>query len=111
MILEHAFRDRLRQAVALLKGLPDTAFCRKGHRRRLVRTLRWTLRFLHRDHPVLARKLLKHAIRRTDGCVLRGEPDPKGSWRRHTPDFVVDCTAQSDLYDLLTSALDAIDGG
>ena len=46
---------------------------------------------------------LEKALIRTDGCVLRGEPDPEGQGR----DWIIDCTAQIEAYGLLTSALAA----
>ena len=41
---------------------------------------------------------------RTDGCVLRGDPDGNGPGR----DWITDCTAQTEAYNLLTDALDAL---
>jgi len=47
---------------------------------------------------------LTAAIERTDGCILRGEPDGNG----HGRDWVTNCEAQYELYDLLNTALEAI---
>jgi len=47
---------------------------------------------------------LEKSIIRTDGCVLRGSPDLNGKGR----DWIIGCAAQTDVYDLLTSALDAL---
>jgi hypothetical protein len=47
---------------------------------------------------------LNQAIERTDGCVLRGEPDGAGQGR----DWITDCTAQIAVYEQLTNALNAI---
>ena len=48
---------------------------------------------------------LEKALARTDGCVLRGAPDGNGPGR----DWITDCTAQAEAYDLLQAALDALD--
>jgi hypothetical protein len=47
---------------------------------------------------------LNKAISRTDGCVLRGEPDGSGKGR----DWITDCAAQEEVYWRLMDALDAI---
>ncbi|AXT72922.1 PKD domain-containing protein [Vibrio sp. dhg] len=47
---------------------------------------------------------LQSAISRVDGCSLRGEPDIKGKER----DWITDCEAQTEIYDYLTTALDAL---
>jgi hypothetical protein len=47
---------------------------------------------------------LEKAIARTDGCVLRGAPDGSGPGR----DWITDCAAQRDAYDVLKAAVDAL---
>jgi hypothetical protein len=47
---------------------------------------------------------LEKAIARTDGCVLRGAPDDKGKGR----DWTTNCDAQTDTYNLLKDALNAL---
>ena len=44
---------------------------------------------------------LEKALTRTDGCVLRGDPDGNGSGR----DWITDCNAQIEVYGLLSDAL------
>jgi hypothetical protein len=46
---------------------------------------------------------LERAIERTDGCALRGQPDPSGPTR----DWVTTCEAQAQVYPDLKAALDA----
>ena len=53
------------------------------------------------DHAIFK---IDEALERTDGCVLRGEPDGNGEGR----DWITDCNAQQDAYDLLTLARDAL---
>ncbi len=48
------------------------------------------------------------AISRADGCTIRSVPDPKGKNKDNAADFIVDCTAQEQLYILLTAAMAAI---
>ena len=47
---------------------------------------------------------LTKAIERTDGCVLRSAPDANGPGR----DWITDCDAQTEVYDLLTLALSVL---
>lgn len=48
---------------------------------------------------------LNKAIARTDGCVLRGSPDGNGQGM----DWILDCGAQEFVYDLLNSAVVALE--
>ena len=57
--------------------------------------------------PATAISWLERAITRTDGCALRGSPDGNGAGR----DWITDCTAQADIYDALTLAVDATRDG
>ena len=45
---------------------------------------------------------------RVDGVSLRGSVDPKGWCQQNRPDWIVDETAQGDVYDCLKAALDAL---
>ena len=47
---------------------------------------------------------LQEAIERTDGCVLRGAPDGNGPGM----DWIIDCSAQEEVYNLLSEALNAL---
>lgn len=56
------------------------------------------------DIPEAIDKLEK-ALTRTDGCILRGSPDGNGKGR----DWIIDCSVQLELYDLLNAARSALD--
>jgi hypothetical protein len=56
------------------------------------------------DDIVSAVSKLQKALIRTDGCVLRGEPDSKGSSR----DWITDCDAQTELYYIITNTIESL---
>jgi len=66
-----------------------------------------------------AAQKIKDAIKRTDGCALRGTPDPMGvtikvfgftiTLGQHTADWVTSCAAQAEIYAELNEALDLVD--
>jgi hypothetical protein len=57
-----------------------------------------------------AKKKLQDAIERTDGCALRGSPDPPGGGQIKQ-DYIKTCTDQVPVYTLLKNALDSLLGG
>lgn len=59
---------------------------------------------IEESDPDRAIDKLEKAIARTDGCVLRGAPDARG----HGRDWITDCAAQTEIYDLLNDALNAL---
>jgi hypothetical protein len=59
---------------------------------------------IQEDDIVSAVSKLQKALIRTDGCVLRGEPDSKGSSR----DWITDCDAQTELYYIITNTIDSL---
>lgn len=73
-------------------------------RRAFAGDLSRTLRALRRGHDAWVVRRLRRIINRTDGCALRGSPDGNGRSR----DWITDCTAQAELYDLLNEAMDAM---
>ena len=48
--------------------------------------------------------MIEQALKRTDGCALRGTPDGNGPGM----DWITDCPTQLDLYGRLMDALNAI---
>ena len=55
-----------------------------------------------------AAKKLDKLIERTDGCALRGAPDPKGNKGGSKGDRITDCGAQQQIHTALTAARDAL---
>ncbi len=89
------------------KGLCSPAqVTTQGNQTALGNFLTQAIAALQEDPPDVDRAIskLNQAIVRTDGCVLRGEPDGPGPGR----DWITDCAAQESVYWLLLDALDAI---
>jgi hypothetical protein len=59
---------------------------------------------IQEDDIVSAVSKLQKALIRTDGCVLRGEPDSKGASR----DWITDCDVQTELYYIITNTIDSL---
>jgi len=76
----------------------------RGNRQALQNFLSQAIAALQAGDVLQARSKLMQAIQRTDGCVLRGSPDESGPDR----DWVIDCTAQSAIYQKLNAALNAL---
>ena len=66
------------------------------------------INFLQTPDLDQAKKRLQTMISRIDGCTLRGAPDPKGAGQPQAADFITDCTAQQQLHQLLTDALNVL---
>lgn len=76
----------------------------RGHQNSLSNFLNQAAVAIADGDVTLAISKLEQALRRTDGCVLRGSPDSNGSNR----DWITDCSEQTELYGHLTSAIDAL---
>jgi hypothetical protein len=78
----------------------------KGNQTALGNFLTQAIAALQEEPPDIDQAISKldQAIARTDGCVLRGEPDGAGPGR----DWITDCVDQESVYWLLKNALDAI---
>jgi hypothetical protein len=84
--------------------LPPDAFPSPGLQNPIINLLMQAERALQRGDIATAIEKLQSALNRTDGCVLRGEPDADGEGR----DWITDCTAQEQIYFLLETTLDAL---
>jgi hypothetical protein len=89
--------------------MPETKFEAPGQRESLSNEMGTIAHFVNKGQVDQARDKLLKAISRTDGCKLRGAPDPKGNKQVFAADFVTDCAAQLELYASLTAALEALD--
>ena len=90
----------------IVAGLGPSQVTTKGNQKALQNFLSQAIVALQAGDVEEAINKLEKAISRTDGCVLRGSPDGNGPGR----DWITDCTAQAQFYDLLTLALDALVG-
>jgi hypothetical protein len=91
-------------AVNLIGSLPPEAVTNQGNRSGLQRLLTQALNALDAGDLERAQRRLLDAVLRTDGCVLRDQPDGSGRGR----DWITDCAAQATLYGLLTDAIEAL---
>ena len=91
-------------ALEALRGLRLDQVTTRGNRTAMQNFLTQALAALEAGDLAEAKKKVAEAIERTDGCALRQAPDGNGPQR----DWVVDCAAQTVLFDYLTAALTAI---
>ena len=85
-------------------GLPLASVTTKGNQNSLTNFLSQVIVAIQAGDLEEALSKLDKAISRTDGCVLRGEPDTNGPELR---DWITDCDDQLVVYSLLTVALTA----
>lgn len=92
------------EALTLITELSPADVTTKGNQRALGNFLTQVIAAIQNDDIEEAIDKLGKALERTDGCVLRGEPDGNGPGR----DWIIDCAAQEQVYQLLIDALDAL---
>ncbi len=97
---------KLIEACDLVTALPAGLFDAPGHRNVLCNFMAQAIRQLDDGRLAKAVSKIDDAIERTDGCPLRGAPDPKGA---QGADWILGCAAQDDVHALLDSARDALD--
>jgi hypothetical protein len=91
-------------------ALPTSSVTTKGNQTALGNLLTQVIAALQLGDDVDARKKLQDAIERTDGCALRGSPDPTGQGQIRQ-DYIQTCTDQAPVYQMLKDALDALSVG
>ena len=99
---------KLKDACDLVTGLPSSSFDAPGHRNYFCNMSSKVINFLQMSNLDQAKKHLEKMISRVDGCSPRGAPDPKGMGQPFAADFITDCAAQQQLYQLLTDALNVL---
>ena len=77
----------------------------EGNRNDLIEKLSDAVKKIQKGKIDKAIKILEKAIERTDGCPLRGSPDGGNGAVR---DWITDCAAQTEAYETLNLALDAL---
>ena len=85
-------------------AMPRQQVTTRGNQNALQNFLTQALDALGAGDMDRARAKLQNSIARTDGCALRGTPDLDDDRR----DWITDCAAQAPVYELLTTALDAL---
>lgn len=76
----------------------------KGNQRAFCNFLAEAMQNIQKGKVSQAIAKLNQAIERTDGCALRGTPDRNGKGM----DWITDCNAQHDIYQMLTAAVNAL---
>jgi len=95
---------KLKAACDLAAGLSSASFDAPGHRNYFCNMSSKVIHFLQTSNIDQAQAHLATMISRSDGCSLRSMPDPKGAGQPHAADFIMDCVAQQQLYQLLIDA-------
>jgi hypothetical protein len=96
--------NQVAAALNAVGGLPPKSVTNRGNRQALQRLLTQAIHALQTGQDKRAWIKLDQAIDRTDGCVLHGVPDIRGSGR----DWVTNCAAQITIYNELKAALDTL---
>ncbi len=95
---------KIQDAAQAIAGLPLSSVTTGGNQQALTNLLGQAVQFIQAGNAAQARHKLESAIKRTDGCVLRGGPDGPGP----TLDWITVCGAQLPVYQSLIQALAAI---
>ena len=96
--------DQIAQALNLIGALTLDQLTTRGNRQAFQNYLTQALNALRVGDLDEARRKLREAIERADGCVLRGNHDGNGSGR----DWITECAAQTTIHDSLTAALNVL---
>lgn len=97
------------QALTAIGVLEPGHVTTSGNQKALSNFATQALKHLGTGNVTLARERLTMALERTDGCVLRGRPDPAGGGVEvQAQDYVTDCAAQAAIHGLLSVALFAL---
>jgi hypothetical protein len=94
----------------MVANLTSEQVTTKGNQTALEQFLKQACRHIQDDEDEKAQRKFEDVRARTDGCVLRGEPDVGSGLPGQGPlkDYVIDCEAQGPLYGLLSDAIDAL---
>ena len=96
---------KLHSAGDIVEELPLPDVTNRGNQNAVMEFLADATAALNAGNLAGARHKIEQAIERTDGCALRGLPDPNGQGR----DWIITCAAQGLVYPLLVDALSAIE--
>ena len=97
-------------AINTIGSLPPSSVTTTGNQTALGNLLTQVIAALQVGDVGEAKRKLQDAIERTDGCTLRGSPDPPGGGQIKQ-DYIKACTDQAPVYTLFKDALDALSGG
>ncbi len=91
-------------ASEIIIDLAVTQVTTQGNRQAFLNFLNQAVVAIQAGNSADAIQKLQNSIARTDGCPIRGSADGNGAGR----DWITDCNAQFEIYDLLNQALDAL---
>jgi len=94
----------LGDVIEIVEALPRASVTTSGNQTALGNFIAQAVEALQAGDVAGAVDKLEKSLNRTDGCVLRGAVDARGSGR----DWVTDCLAQEDVYWPLRRTLDAL---
>ena len=100
--------ERMSESVNLTANIPRSSFTTKGNKKALSNFLRLGCENTQIAELDEAQHKLETALSRTDGCILRGEPDQAGGEPGIKKDFIIDCFDQAVIYPLILEALEAL---
>jgi hypothetical protein len=100
--------ERMSESVNLTAYMPRSSFTTKGNKKALSNFLRLGCENTQLEELDEAQHKLEQTLSRTDGCILRGEPDQAGGEPGIKKDFVIDCQDQAVIYPLILEALEAL---
>lgn len=100
---DHA-ENRINEALNIVRNLPPASVTTKGNQTALCNFLIQAIAALQAGDIDETINKLNKSLNRTDGCILRDGPDENGPGR----DWVIDCDAQEQIYQMLNDALDVI---
>jgi len=99
----------LMEANDVVNEIPIEDLQAPGHSQSLTNGVSQIINFIQKGQIAQAINKLNDTIEHTDGCPLRGEPDPMGGGSEFAGDWVTDCAEQTALYDLLISTRTALE--
>ena len=107
---QHA-EQRIMEALNRVTALPSRAVTTPGNQTALKQFLMQAVSAIQEGDLSEALKKLQSASERTDGCALRGSPDPAGGKGSNPPaqDYINNCADQQQVYPLLQEALSTLD--
>lgn len=97
--------SQILDADTIVVGLNASQVTTGGNQNALSNFLEQAVVALQDGDTAEAIQKLEKALKRTDGCPLRGSPDGNGQGR----DWITDCAAQTDVYNTLSAALAVLD--
>ncbi len=101
---EDFVENTLMETLDVVANLPSGAVTTKGNQQALMNFLSQAIVAIQEGNTELALAKIDNALERTDGCVLRGEPDGNGPGR----DWITDCVDQVLVYTFLILAKEAL---